>query len=266
MDNAAELTDRTMPAFTLRSLSRWKAFGLHLAISALIAAIVVTLVVVLWYPGPYFVAMGGEVLLRLLIGVDVVLGPLITLIIFDTRKPRLKYDLATIAVVQLAALAYGSYVMFESRPVYSVFVRGFFETVPASGIIEESLRRAGPQFRSLPLNGPRVAGAKRPADPAEADRITMEALQGGPDIANLPHLYVPYTEVAAEAARVAKPLVTLSQKGKEAAEQVNDFVSVDGRASRSLGFVPVKARNKDFAVVVDRKTGEIVGYLPVNPW
>ena len=37
-------------------------------------------------------------------------------------------------------------------------------------------------------------------------------------------------------------------------------------AGRSLGYVPVKARNRDFAAVVDRKTGEIVGYLPINPW
>ena len=68
---------------TLQSLTRWKAFVLHLAISALIATTVVALVVMLWYPPPYFAAMGGETLLRLLIGVDVVLGPLITLIIFD---------------------------------------------------------------------------------------------------------------------------------------------------------------------------------------
>jgi hypothetical protein len=60
------------------------------------------------------------------------LGPLITLIIFDTKKPRLKYDLATIAVLQVAALAYGSYIMFEARPVYTVFVGNQFQTVPAT--------------------------------------------------------------------------------------------------------------------------------------
>src|SRR4029078_5316482 len=98
--------------FELRSLSRWKAFGLHLAISAVIAAAVIALVVALWYPSAYFAAMGGATLLRLLIVFGVVLGPLITLIIFDTKKPRLKYDLATIAVLQVAALAYGSYIMF----------------------------------------------------------------------------------------------------------------------------------------------------------
>jgi hypothetical protein len=69
MDNAtaAELTERPASAFELRSLSRWKAFGLHLAISAVIAAAVIALVVALWYPSAYFAAMGGATLLRLLI-------------------------------------------------------------------------------------------------------------------------------------------------------------------------------------------------------
>ena len=109
---------------TLASFSRWQAFLIHLGISALIAATVVALVLAVWYPPPYFAGMGGPVLLRLLIGVDVVLGPLITLIVFDPAKPRLKYDLMTIAALQVAALAYGGMVMFEARPVYNVFVKG----------------------------------------------------------------------------------------------------------------------------------------------
>lgn len=268
MDNAAaaELTARTVPAFTLQSLTRWKAFGLHLAISALIAGIVITLVVVLWYPSPYFMAMGGELLLRLLIGVDVVIGPLVTLIIFDPKKPRLKYDLATIGVLQLAALAYGGYVMFDARPVYTVFVGDRFYTVPANSIDHESLARAASEFGPLPLDGPRVVGARKSANADESRQIAMVAMVGGPDIQHLPHLYVPYASVAAEAARAAKPLVRLAQKGKEPSEQVTDFVAVNGRAARSLGFVAVRARNRDFAAVVDRKTGEIVGYLPIDPW
>jgi hypothetical protein len=39
-----------------------------------------------------------------------------------------------------------------------------------------------------------------------------------------------------------------------------------GRAEDTIGFLPMKARNKDMAVVVDRKTGDIVGIVPVNPW
>ncbi len=205
-------------------------------------------------------------LLRLLIGVDVVLGPLITLIIFDTRKPKLKYDLAVVAVLQLAALGYGSYVMFEARPVYTVFIGGYFQTVSADSIDAASAERAAPAFKSMPLAGPRVIGARKPTDPDEAFRITSSAFAGGPDIVNLPHLFVPYADLAAEAARAAKPLTTLSRQGQDFADKVSEFVAASPQRDRSLGFVPVKARNEDFAAILDRKTGEIVGYLAVKPW
>ena len=251
---------------TLQSLTRWTAFGLHFAISALIAATVVGLVMWLWYPGPYFSAMGGETLLRLLIGVDVALGPFITLIIFDTKKPRLRQDLAVIAALQVAALAYGSYVMFEARPVYNVFVKDRFETVAANTVDRGSLGKAPAAFRELPLDGPKIVAAMLPTNPDESVRITMSAMNGGPDVAQLPHLYEPYYQAAGSVAKAARPLVGLSQKGREQASVVKDFVNANGDGARSLGYVPVRARNRDFTAVVDRKTGEIVGYLPLDPW
>ena len=33
-----------------------------------------------------------------------------------------------------------------------------------------------------------------------------------------------------------------------------------------MSFLPLKARNRDMAVIVDNKSGEIVGILPVHPW
>lgn len=249
----------------LSSFTRWKAFGVHLALSALIAATVVMLVVVLWYPQPYFLAMGGENLLRLLIGVDVVLGPLITLIIFDPAKPRLKYDLAAIAVLQVAALAYGSYIMFEARPVYNVFVGDRFNTVAANAIDADSLSRATEDYRSLPMSGPRVVAAKLPQDPKELADVIMGLGNGSVDLPDLPHLYVPYAQAASSAAKAARPLVSLAQRNKENSAAIDQFVGEHGR-DRSLGYVPVKARNKDFSAVVDRKTGEIVGYLAISPW
>jgi hypothetical protein len=250
---------------TLASLTRWKAFLIHLAISALIATAVVVLVVAVWYPGPYFAAMGGEILLRLLIGVDVVIGPLVTLIIFDPAKPRLKYDLAIIAALQLAALAYGSYVMFEARPVYTVFVKDRFEIVPANRVDPESLGRAAPEFRTLRLSGPRVVAALMPANSAEQAQIAFAASLGGPDVAELPHLYVPYADAAPKIAAVARPLVALSRLGREEADLVSGIVATRG-GGRSMGFVPVKARNHDLSAIVDRATGELVGFLPIHPW
>ena len=62
-----------------RVFSRWQASGLHLLISASIAALSLVLILGLWFPGALFEAAGGLGLLYLLVGVGVVLRPLPTL-------------------------------------------------------------------------------------------------------------------------------------------------------------------------------------------
>src|SRR5919201_4579714 len=98
-------------------MSRWKAASIHFTLSVAIATILLGLMLALWYPPPYFALMGGLMLVVLIAGCDVTLGPLITLIIFKTGKKGLKLDLAMIGCVQAAALVYGLYMMFEARPV-----------------------------------------------------------------------------------------------------------------------------------------------------
>ena len=251
---------------TLQSLNRWKAAGLHLVLSALIALTLVVLVVSLWYPAPYFAAMGGATLLRLLIGVDVILGPLITLIIFDPKKPRLKFDLAAIATLQLVALAAGAFIMFDARPVFTVFTGDRFEVVPANSIDDDSRARATAAFQTLPLSGPRVVGAHPPSDSRERADISLSSMMGGPDIANLPHLFHSYAEVAGDAGRRARPLSQLARRGSADALLVRGYLDAAARPDGAVGFLPVRARNEDFAMIVDRKTGEIVGSLRINPW
>ena len=114
-------------------MTRWKAAGLHFLICVLVASSVVLVMLAIWYPGRLFEAMGGERLVMILIGVDVVIGPLITLIIFSPTKPRhlLRFDLTVIGCLQLAALAFGVYVVFEARPVYMVFAADRFEVTTA---------------------------------------------------------------------------------------------------------------------------------------
>ena len=251
---------------TLAALNRWKASAIHLAISAAIGVAVVALMLSLWYPQHYFSAMGGGMLIVLLIGVDVVIGPLITLIIFDPRKKSLRFDLAVIALLQLAALVYGCSVMFKARPVYNVFVVDRFEVIAANAVDEESREKAKPAFRSLSLTGPKLAGAVTPTDPKRQSDIVVSAAGGGNDLSNLPDLFVPYDEVKASAAQRAKPLAELVKRQPQDAPVIKSFVAGSGKAEDAVGFLPMKARNQDMAVVVDRKTGDIVGIVPVNPW
>ena len=102
---------------------RLRASAIHLAISLGIAALAALLVFALWYPYPYREISGGRALFLILVSVDVIIGPLITLAVFNRAKPakELRRDLASGGLIQLAALAYGLWTMFLARPVRRVF-------------------------------------------------------------------------------------------------------------------------------------------------
>ena len=85
-------------------MTRWKASGIHLVISIAIAVAAVAAMLGVMYPWEYFQASGGFKLLTILLSVDVVIGPLLTLLVFKSGKPSLKFDLTVIALLQLAAL------------------------------------------------------------------------------------------------------------------------------------------------------------------
>ena len=250
-----------------RGLTRWKAATIYLGLSATVAALIVGLMLLVWYPWPYFEAMGGEKLILLMVGVDVVLGPIIVLIIFNPTKKHLGLDLALMAVIQFAALAYGVYVMFQARPVYNVFTGDRFAVIAANQIPVEALADATlPEFRTLPRSGPRIIAAVRPTNPDEQMMITMSAWSGGVGLAQRPHYYVPYAQVAAEAAARAKPLGILAQRQPDQAGVIKVLVADSGRREDELGFLPMEARNKDMSVVVALNTGEVIGILRVDPW
>ena len=88
-------------------MSRWKAAGIHIGISLIIAAIVGSVIYFVWYPPPYFSVAGGSNLILLIMGVDVVVGPCLTLVVFRAGKRGLAFDLAVIAVLQVIAFCYG---------------------------------------------------------------------------------------------------------------------------------------------------------------
>ncbi len=113
---------------------RFKAFGLHLLASACALTVILGALYLGWYrwPGWYLTSVGK--LLLIVCSVDLVLGPTLTLIIANPKKPRrtLARDITMIVVVQLVALAYGALTLWHGRPLYYTFSANRLETVQAS--------------------------------------------------------------------------------------------------------------------------------------
>jgi len=84
--------------------SKFFAVAIHLGLSLLLAAFAWLLVFNLFYPYPFNKISGGHKLFLLVATVDVVLGPLLTFIVFNPVKAHhvLMRDLMTIVAVQVS--------------------------------------------------------------------------------------------------------------------------------------------------------------------
>jgi len=63
--------------------TKLKATGIHLCLSLIVFFILAYQIFYVWYPLPYFLVDGGWQGIRIVAAVDLVLGPLITFLIFD---------------------------------------------------------------------------------------------------------------------------------------------------------------------------------------
>jgi len=109
--------------------SRFVAFGAHLFLSAFVFSCLALFTYFILLPGFLFYSESGLTILTLIGGVDVVLGPLITLIIYKKTKPSIKLDLSLIALLQIAALIYGVYALWSVRPLAVFYTKDSYHVV-----------------------------------------------------------------------------------------------------------------------------------------
>jgi len=247
-------------------MNRIKAGLTHLAISIGIAALVFAGVRLVWYPGPLFAGAGGRDLFFVATTVDVIIGPLITFIIFKPGKRGLKFDLATIAVLQVAALVFGLHVIWEARPVWVVFVKDRFELVRAVEIEPQDRAKARKPYDGLSWLGPRFAGARFPQDAKEGARLFDSAVFGGKDIQTYPQHYVDYREVLPDVRRRALGIAALRELNPGRLDELARLVAASRRSEAQLAFLPMRAGKRDLTVIVDSTTGEPLEISELRPW
>lgn len=247
-------------------MSRWKAAAIHLSISALIGLVSAILIFGVWYPRPYGQATGANELVLLLMGVDVVLGPLLTLAVFRSGKRGLKFDLAVIALLQVCAFSYGMSIVVRARPAFVVAVIDRFNLVLANDLDAAELAKAQrTEFRAAPWTGPKVVGSQRPSDAAARSEVLLSGLSGK-DIERMPQYYVDFASVAQQILQRAKPLDSLRSKTPDAGEIVATWRREHASQVERVAWIPLEAPQGSFTMLVDKTTALPIDVLPVSPW
>ncbi|MGD2138848.1 MAG: TfpX/TfpZ family type IV pilin accessory protein [Burkholderiales bacterium] len=245
--------------------SRLRASGIHLCISLGVAVLAALLVFLVWYPYPYREISGGRDLFFILVSVDVVLGPLITLTVFNPTKPRreLVRDLSIVGLIQLSALGYGLWTVFEARPVHLAFEIDRFRVVHAIDVEPEMLAKAPEGLRSLPLFGQTPVAVRPFRDAREKYEATVAALQGV-QMGFRPDLWQPYADARMRVLLAASPLARLRQRFPDKTGLIDEAIAQTGKAEASLVSMPMVGRDKFWTVLLDSSTAEVVGFIPLD--
>lgn len=240
---------------------RVNAFLIHLAASALIACVAMALVFLVWYPAPLATAIGVTPIFLLMLGIDVTLGPLLTLVVYKPGKKSLRMDLSIIVLLQVGALVYGLHTMAIARPAWIVFNADRFDVVQALEVEAKYADRATPQFKNAPWTGPRWAASAAPASQEDSQALMFEALDGGADLPQRIDLYSPIEQSADAIRAKALPLSDLDKYNppSEVASVLKEWPDADA-------FLPLMAKEQPMTVLLRKADSKVIAIVALNPW
>ena len=243
--------------------ARMRAAGVHLALSIAAVSLLAALMLWLWYPPAYFVADGGWRVLRIIVLVDVVIGPLLTFIVFNRAKPELKRDLAVIALIQLAAFGYGAATMYLYRSAFVTVAGNTAFTVNWRDLAAAGGDLSGAQALAAAAPAPVLVDLRMPATAAERAALWTEFSRGGRAPTHEAHRYITLTPERLDATLTsADDMAKLAKSDAGiAAELVKVHAAHPDKPPASLGFLPVTCRFDVVVLVFDRKSGRIIDWM-----
>ncbi|NMM78961.1 hypothetical protein B2J89_20175 [Acidovorax sp. SRB_24] len=250
------------------------AAALHFVLSAAVAGLTAFLVFGFWFPGSLRELVGGAELFWLVVGVDLVCGPLLTLVMFNPIKSRaeLRRDLALVAVIQLLALGYGIQTLSYARPVALVHEVDRFRVIGFADLDEADAVHAPDWAKPWRLSRPRTVGI-RAAISGQEQLDSIDASIQGIEPSQRPSWWQDYARSVPQVLQRARPLTELRAKHPAQAALLDTAVTsaiadaqpgetTDPNALRWLPLVSRRATN--WVVLLDPVTARVRGYAHLD--
>ncbi len=124
---------------------RLKASLIHMGLSFIVFLVFMYLMFFHWYPNIHFIYNGGWAGTKIMIVVDIIIGPLITFFIYNARKTKkeLKFDFFLIFLMQVALFTYGFIQVYPIRPATQVLTykgeirTSYYNSINNRGLYDE---------------------------------------------------------------------------------------------------------------------------------
>ena len=147
----------------------------HLCLSFAIGSLTAFTVYAVWYPGLLAKAVGVSHIFLLLLCIDVIAGPLMTLFLAKEGKKGVWFDLTAVIIIQFIALIYGIWHIAEGRPAWQVINIYRVELVSA---LDMQYDHAKPPFSGNSWGSPGWALVRPAKDKVEQSDWLWQELEG----------------------------------------------------------------------------------------
>jgi len=243
-------------------LFRLKAFSLHLLASMCVISVFLTFVFLVWYPEPYYKIYGVWGAIKIVVGVDLFIGPLLTLVVFDETKKSsvLARDLFVIVLLQASAFIWGVHVTHSVRPSFNVFHEGTFylfskQDVDVDRMVNKDLVPAFWQAATKVY-------VKPPKDKEEYNHIYAHLIDSDkrPDVMYLTERYLPINDIKEKVDNSAINIDKAS-KNPENKKAIDSFFRLSDKTPEECRLYSIKGVNTHATLVVEKETGKNIGYI-----
>ena len=242
---------------------RFKAFGLHLLASTVALSSILGTLYFGWYHWPGWHLADVVHVVLVMVGVDVVLGPLLTFVIARSTKSRreLTRDIAMIVTVQLVALVYGTVSLWSGRPLYYAFSESVLQLVQAYDIDDQELALARRQKAELAPHWyslPRWIWAPLPQDPNEREKIVTAAITGGDDVISMPRYFKPWDQGLPALRTQLKKVDAVGYFSPGEKKVLKERLRAAGLSPDQLNAMPLTGRGHPLLAVFDPASLKII--------
>lgn len=246
-------------------MTRFRVFQLRLLASAALLLLVFAVVRLLWYPGAYFSISGAFKQFLVLAAVVIVVGPVLSAVVYKPGKKGLTFDLWVLTGVELLVVLVAGYLLFQRQPHFAVFAVDRFEAVARAEVDISKLQTALDTTR--PGHAPRLVFAKLPDDPEVHSRLIDETVfYGMADIDRRPEFWEPYTNAIPVIKKVALPLDDLLHGDDVQQRTVAGWLSATDSVATDYICLPLRGRAGDATIILHADTVFPVATLAVDPW
>lgn len=213
-----------------------------------------------WYPSYYYTVLNTTHIFMILASTVLVIGPLLSLIVYKADRHLFFKDLSVILLLQMSALLLGVKTLYSERPLFLVFSVDRFVIITANSI-DQSKISPFVSSETLEANEPLVVAAYLPRGVNVS--VMIDIMNGAPDIEFRPELYEPIQyQIEGVKQRGVKMGVVLSKY-----PQLSDNLKpVIMKKLNAMAYPLVNLKGQDMLILMDVDRLSPIKAVNVAPW